>query len=213
MRRRPLRFVASAVFAATLACSRALPDGWAPREGDVLFQSLPRSPLVDAIEGASRSPWSHCGLVARRGDDFVVVEAFGTVRETPLEAWIARGRGGGFAVHRWTDALAPAIPALVAAARDHLGRPYDFRYAFGNDAIYCSELVFLAFEAATGRRLAGVQTLGALEWKPFEAVIRDLEGGPPPLDRELFTPAALAAAPELPLLLAHGVAPHVPATK
>ena len=34
---------------------------YSPREGDVVFQSLPRGDLVDAIEGITNSPFSHCG--------------------------------------------------------------------------------------------------------------------------------------------------------
>ena len=36
-----------------------------PRDGDVVFQSLPHNPLVNAIEGATNSRFSHCGIVAR----------------------------------------------------------------------------------------------------------------------------------------------------
>src|SRR5688500_1466389 len=56
-----------------------------PREGDVIFQSLPRGALVNAIEGATHSPWSHCGIVARdeRGG-WIVYEAFDGVEATPL---------------------------------------------------------------------------------------------------------------------------------
>jgi hypothetical protein len=41
---------------------------YAPQEGDIIFQSLPHHELVDAIEGATRSPWSHCGVVMRENE-------------------------------------------------------------------------------------------------------------------------------------------------
>jgi len=40
-----------------------------PVEGDLLFQSLPHCPLVDAIENATQSSYSHCGMVVRTDGD------------------------------------------------------------------------------------------------------------------------------------------------
>src|SRR5687767_5467578 len=74
--------------------------GYEPRLGDVLFQSLPHEPLTDAIEGASKSPFSHCGIIDRKGERFVVLEAIGPVKETDLDEWIRRGRAQGFAAYR-----------------------------------------------------------------------------------------------------------------
>ena len=39
-----------------------------PREGDILFQSLPHGELVDAIEGIAESNRSHCGVLMRSGN-------------------------------------------------------------------------------------------------------------------------------------------------
>ena len=60
---------------------------YAKEEGDLLFQSLPHGELVDAIEGITHSPWSHCGILVQRDGRWVVVEALGEVRETPLTDW------------------------------------------------------------------------------------------------------------------------------
>src|SRR5687768_6634248 len=65
-----------------------------PQEGDIVFQSLPPSRLSVAIEGATHSPLSHCGIVARRNGHWVVIEAYREVEETPLMHWLSRGDGG-----------------------------------------------------------------------------------------------------------------------
>ncbi len=183
---------------------------WEPREGDVLFQALPRSPLAELIEGVTRSPWSHCGLVARRSGEWVVIEAFGTVSETPLATFVARSREGAIAVHRPAPALAIQVPAILAAARELLGRPYDERFEPGDGAIYCSELVQRAIERATGAVVGRRARLGELDWRPFEAALRAQAGGSVPFERELITPVALAAAPELPFLTGHRSAGGAP---
>lgn len=72
-----------------------------PEEGDVVFQSLPSSAVVRAIEGATRSPYSHCGIVAREGQQWVVYEANHEVGPTPLHEFLVRGRDQGFAIYRW----------------------------------------------------------------------------------------------------------------
>jgi len=43
-----------------------------PREGDVVFQSLPHGPVVWAIEGVTKSPYSHCGIVGSRDGRWIV---------------------------------------------------------------------------------------------------------------------------------------------
>jgi hypothetical protein len=177
-------------------CSNPVPRGYAIQEGDILFQSLPHGPLVDAIEGMSASPYSHCGLVERRGHSWYVVEAIGPVKETPLGRWIDRGRLGHVAAYRLRSDLAEQSPKIIARARRYLGRPYDIHYEFDDAKIYCSELVYKAVAQATGVRLGKTQRLGDLNWRPFGALIVSIED-PIPLDREMITPRALAEAPEL----------------
>jgi hypothetical protein len=160
-------------------------------EGDVVFQSLPRGPLVDAIEGVTRSPWSHCGILMQRDGKWYVVEALGDVCWTPYFQWIVRGRGSRVEVYRPASLNAEGTEALRRELISLTGRPYDFRYAPGDDEIYCSELVYLAYERATGLRLAEWERLGDLNWGPHESFIREMEAGPAPLDRRMITPVAL----------------------
>lgn len=207
-----LRAVAFILAISALSCAH-MPEGYAPREGDVVFQSFPPNPLTVAIEGCQGSPLSHCGIVATRErregktatNEWVVIEAVGPVKETPLASWIGRGRGKRLAVYRFADEkLASSVPAITAAARKYLGRPYDLRYEWSDDSFYCSELVFKATRDATGREIGKFDRLGDLDWKPHEVTIRALEGGNPPLDRKMVTPVALTRAPELKLVFLSG---------
>ena len=185
------------LMAAPSGCGGGLPSGYSPQEGDVVFQSLPQSPLVDAIEGATKSSFSHCGIVVRDGDDFKVLEAFRTVHETPLVNFINRARDGRLTVFRFKAPWSSRLAEVVAKAKGFEGRPYDSHYAFDDDAIYCSELIFKAFKAATGETLGTVQRLGDLNWPPFEDFIRQEEGGSVPVDREMITPKELSQASQL----------------
>jgi uncharacterized protein YycO len=146
------------------------------REGDLIFQSLPRNKLVDAIEGMTQSEWSHCGVVMRENGAWVVYEALGDVHHTPLVSWIRRGRDNGrFAVYRIKDTTAFDIEKLRAALQSFWGKPYDYHYAPDDSAIYCSELIYKAFDRAAGIQIGEWQPLGSMHWKPFEAFLLTIE--------------------------------------
>ncbi len=177
-----------------------------PREGDVVFQSLPHSRLVNAIEGATQSAYSHCGVVGKQDGRWVVYEAYDGVVATPLREFLFRGRNQGFAVYRLKEDRQRYVPAMLKCVQSYLGRPYDVRYRFDDEAIYCSELIFKAYRTATGgEELGAVVKFGDLNWKPFEETVRHYEPGPVPLDREMITPKDLALASQLDLVFSHAI--------
>jgi hypothetical protein len=182
------------------------------REGDIIFQTS-RSQQSRAILIASRSLYTHMGIVKQRQDGWVVVEAVGPVKETLLEAWIARGKFGRYALYR-PVALTDAQRAQVFAAADRLyGSPYDLHFSFDNEAIYCSELIWLAFGEAgieLGRRekvadiliSAGVvrrliSTRAESDEQCLELGLRDQACIDHVLERELVTPVSIARDADL----------------
>ncbi len=172
---------------------------YSPREGDVVFQSLPHNDLADAIEGITHSPYSHCGVVLRNDKgQWVVIESIFNVHETPLFMWMLRGRGADIAAYRLDAAHAALVPEFKKNLLTHLGEPYDFEYDMSkNQGDYCSGLVYEAFEKASGEKMGTLQKLGDLDWKPYEHFILAEQSGRLPLGRVMITPAALAAAPQL----------------
>ena len=166
-------------------------------EGDIVFQSLPRGELVDAIEGISQSEWSHCGVLLLENGKWMVAEAIGEVRLTPLKQWVRRGRQSRIVSYRLTQPTQGLAPQLRPPLQPLLGRPYDYRYAPGDEEVYCSELVHLLYLRGAGITLGKWEELGTLNWKPHEAFIRDMEDGALPLDRPMLTPVGLTRDPEL----------------
>ena len=173
---------------------------YSPREGDVVFQSLPHDgKLVDSIEGITHSPYSHCGVVLRNEkNQWVVIESIFDVHETPLFLWELRGRGGDFAAYRLDPKYVPLIPQFKRNLLAYLGRPYDYDYDMTQDqAVYCSDLAYLAFYQASGEKMGALEKLGDLDWKPYESFIKSEQEGRLPLDRTMITPASLARALQL----------------
>lgn len=180
-----------------------------PVEGDVLFQSLPSPPgldLVDAIEGATESPYSHCGVVVVKGGQWFVLEGMvPQVKETPLNEWLARGRSR-FTAFRLKDDQRGSIPAWIEEMRTKMGLPYDFRYQMSDEAIYCSELPYDAWLKVTGESMGELVKLGDLKWQKYRKVIEAIEGtSEMPLERMMITPRDLAKAPQLELVLENGL--------
>jgi len=168
-----------------------------PRVGDIIFQSLSGSELGMVIESATKSPFSHCGIITKQGDAWMVLEAIGPVQEIPLASWILRGKDMKYDVFRLDDRYQTKIPNIIDNARAYLGRPYDIQYQFDDDKIYCYELIFKGFKQATGEDLGNVVELGTLNWKDHEDFIRRITGGDLPLNRLMITPADLARAKQL----------------
>ena len=176
---------------------------YSPEEGDVVLQSLPHDGnIVDAIEGITHSPYSHCGVVLRNDkNQWVVIESIINVHETPLFLWMLRGRGGAFAAYRLDPKYSSHITEFKRNLLSYLGRQYDYNYDMTNgQTVYCSDLVYLAFEKASGEKMGTLEKLSDLDWKPYEHFIEYDQGGKLPLDRVMITPASLSEAPQLHLV-------------
>ena len=163
MNHRLLRIPVIAVMLLCAACASHLPGNASQfrlRTGDLLFQDLDGSPLCDAIEkvtqGANGAKLSHVGMVMRvDGAGVTVVEAVSAgVRETPLSDFLARSHDANgrpkVIVGRLSPAYRRLIPGALREAKRFEGLPYDSRFAIGDDAFYCSELIYEVFRLANG---------------------------------------------------------------
>ena len=163
------------------------------RDGDLVFQTS-RSGQSEAIQRATRSPYSHVGIVLFRDGKPFVFEAIETVRYTPLDRWIARGAGGKYVVRRLDRDLTPAeLAKLHASARPHAGKPYDLYFEWSDERIYCSELVWKMYEQALGLELGARQKLRDFDLADpvVTAKLRERYGKLIPLEEPVISPAAV----------------------
>ena len=170
---------------------------YSPKEGDIIFQSLPHDGLVDAIEGVTHSPFSHCGVVIRENNKWVVIEAISNVHTTPLLGWMLRGRSAGIAVYRLNSKYEYEIPDFKKNLNSYLGLPYNYDYTMSDKEMYCSGLIYKAFFKTTGEQMGNLEKLGDLDWKPFESFIKSDQGNELPLNRIMITPASLSHANQI----------------
>lgn len=172
------------------------------REGDVIFQSTP-SRQTRALELATGSVYTHVGLVMKEGGRWVVYEAIQPVVMTPLERWIQRGTNGHYVLKRWKDAETQidmnAISKLREALRPMVGRDYDGQFLWDDTKIYCSELVWKAYQRALGVELVplGKYRDFDLSHPEVKKLLAERFHGPVPLDESVMPPSSLFSSPLL----------------
>nr|AYM52722.1 hypothetical protein [Archangium disciforme] len=166
------------------------------RTGDIVLHTS-RSRQSRFIQAATESPLSHVGMVEVTPQGAWVVEAVQPVQRVPFAKWKARGAKGRILVLR-PKALSDAQRRrAVASAKAHLGKPYDWRFEWGDAAMYCSELVRKAYAQGAGVEYGKMERLGSLKVAGLEKPMRERYGKKVPVDLELVTPASLAVDPRL----------------
>lgn len=146
-----------------LSCQRSNATSSAPsrlRDGDLIFQES-TSRQSEMVRALTDSRWTHMGVIFNEPSGPLVLEAASPVRKTPLQKWIAHGRDRRYVIKRLRDAdrrlSGEAVTKMQKLSRAWLGRPYDLRFRWDDQTLYCSELAYKLFD-----RAAGVQ-LGKLE--------------------------------------------------
>jgi hypothetical protein len=129
-------------------------------DGDIILHKS-QSDQAAALRAATGSAYTHVGLLFTRDDELQVLEAVEPVRWTPLDDWIERGQDRHVVVLR-APALSPdQVSAVRARAEAYIGASYDLLFEWSDDRIYCSELVYKAFEGAE-LEIGATETFGDL---------------------------------------------------
>ena len=100
---------------------------------------------------------------------------------------------------------APWLGGVLAAGSRH--------YALDDGAIHSSELIRKAWNRAGGTPLGALTTLGKLNWRPHEAVIRRIENGGLPLHRQMIPPLEVTCDPRVTEILRQGLSASSPVTR
>jgi uncharacterized protein YycO len=141
---------------------KQLADNDEIKNGDLIFQTS-LSGQSKAIQLATKSKYSHCGLIYKDGTNFYVFEAVQPVKRTSLDKWIARGQDGKYVIKRLKNAdqiLTPATLSKMKQVGDQFnGKNYDLTFEWSDDKIYCSELIWKIYKRATGIEIGKLEKL------------------------------------------------------
>jgi hypothetical protein len=164
------------------------------QEGDIIFQSSP-SRQSAAIEEATQSPYSHCGIIFFDNNVAYVYEAVQPVGKRRLDEWIESGINAEFVVKR-LDTLQlteSGIKALKSYAIQQFGKNYDGKFNWSDKEMYCSELVYkcywnvLHIKLATPKPLREFNINGPIVRK----IMKERYGNDIPYDEPMISPDQL----------------------
>jgi uncharacterized protein YycO len=166
------------------------------KDGDIIFQtSLSRQ--SQAIQLATKSKYSHCGLIYKNGKDFFVFEAVQPVKQTSLDKWIARGQYGKYVIKRLKNADQVLTPKMLTKMKkignEFKGKNYDLTFEWSDDKIYCSELIWKIYQRTTGIEIGKLEKLKDFDLTN-EAVKKKMEeryGNKIPKEEIVISPVAI----------------------
>lgn len=166
------------------------------KNGDLIFQtSLSRQ--SNAIQLATNSKYSHCGIVYSEKGKFYVFEAIQPVKKTPHDEWIARGKDGHYVIKRLKNAdqvlTAEAIHKMKQEGEKFKGKNYDSTFEWSDEKIYCSELIWKIFKRSTGIEIGELEKLGDFDLtsEAVKTKLKQRYGNNIPMNEIVISPAAI----------------------
>ncbi len=166
------------------------------KDGDMIFQSS-ISPQCKAIQLATRSPYSHCGIIFYENGNPYVLEAVQPVTVTKLEHWIARGEKQHYAVKRLKNAdqvlTNSTLAKMKSIGKNFLGKNYDATFEWSDDKIYCSELIWKIYQRGAGIEVGKLEKLKDFDLSSPEVKtkLKERYGNSVPLNETVISPASI----------------------
>ena len=132
------------------------------QNGDVIFHTS-KSSQSEFIQTATNSKISHVGIVYIKKGKVYVFEAVEPVKLTPLAEFINRGENKNYIVYRSTIKLSENnLNKMYEYCLDQKGKHYDIKFQWDDSKIYCSELVWDAYNSI-GIQLSQPKTFSDFE--------------------------------------------------
>ena len=166
------------------------------QNGDIIFQTS-QSKQCTAVRIATRSIYSHCGIIYIEKSKVYVYEAVGPVKMTPFSEWIQHGKDSKYVVKRLKNASTELTPAIFskikASGAKYKGKSYDIYFGWSDDKIYCSELVWKIYKQGANIEVGKLQKLKEfdLSSKEVKAILKERYGDDIPLDEIVISPKSI----------------------
>ncbi|MEO5642509.1 MAG: YiiX family permuted papain-like enzyme [Bacteroidia bacterium] len=168
-------------------------------DGDIIFQRS-SSGQSYAIQLATHSIYSHCGILFNDNGKWFVYEAVQPVIKTPVNKWIARGENRIYVVKRLKNAdsllTENALYKMRKSVNGNLGKDYDVYFGWSDERIYCSELVWKAYHDGTGLEVGELKKLGEydLTQPAVKKIMKERYGNKIPLEEPMISPGNIYAS-------------------
>lgn len=191
-----MRLLFYIIFFIVLSCQNKSIDEGSLKDGDIIFQTS-TSEQSKAIQLATNSEYSHCGIVYKDGDDYFVFEAVQPVKTTPLDEWIARGKNSHYIIKRLKNAdtflTSENLSKMKNVGNKFKGKNYDLYFEWSDDRIYCSELIWKIYKEGTGLEIGKLQRLADfdLSHPAVQQKLKERYGNNIPKNEKVISPVAI----------------------
>ncbi len=166
------------------------------QNGDIIFQ-ISQSGQGKAIQLATKSEYTHCGIIYENKGNYWVYEAVQPVKLTPLQDWIKRGKKQHYVIKRLKNAEQVLTKAVLQEMKTYgeqfLGKNYDLYFDWSDDRIYCSELVWKIYKMGTGLEIGKREKLKDFDLSSAEVRKKMAEryGNRIPYEEWVISPAGI----------------------
>jgi uncharacterized protein YycO len=165
------------------------------KDGDMIFQTS-QSAQCEAVRIATKSKFSHCGIIFMVDKQPFVYEAVQPVKITPFNDWIQHGENGSFVVKRLKNStvLTPEIiRKMKTVGKKMLGKDYDLYFEWSDDKIYCSEYIWKIYKEGAGIELCKTQKLKDFDLKNdiVKTILAERYGNQIPLNEVVVSPESI----------------------
>lgn len=167
------------------------------QDGDIIFQTS-ESAQCEAVRMATKSKFSHCGIIFIENGKTMVYEAVQPVKITPFKKWITHGKNSSYLLKRLKNSKTILTTATLLAmkkyAKSDLGKDYDLYFEWSNDKIYCSELVWKIYKNGANAEICKLQKLKDfdLNHPKVKKILAERYGKNIPLNENVVAPSQLA---------------------
>ncbi len=164
------------------------------RDGDIVFQST-SSAQCEAVQLATNSSYSHCGIVFKRRGTWFVLEAVQPVRYHEFNSWTKQGVDGHYVVKRLKNAdsllTADIVKKMQKEGAKMLGKNYDITFEWSDREIYCSELVWKIYKRVLDIEVGNLKKLGDFDLTSdiVKRILKERYGTNIPLNETVISPA------------------------
>ena len=166
------------------------------RDGDIIFQISQSSQCI-AIQRATGSKYSHCGIIYIENGNHYVYEAVQPVKLTQLNKWIARGKNKHYVVKRLKNADKVLTPSVLHKMKTEgekfYNKDYDLTFEWSDDKIYCSELVWKIYKRGANIEIGNLQKLKEFDLTDdlVRQKLKERYGKNIPMDETVISPIAV----------------------
>jgi hypothetical protein len=201
-------FLIIAVFIISVSCTKSKNDNHSVvqhkkanektrfQNGDIIFHSS-LSAQSKAIQLATRSKYSHCGIIYIENGREYVYEAIQPVCKTDLNKFIARGNKGHYVVKRLKSAdkilTNEVLLKMKSEGNKHAGKNYDLTFEWSDGKMYCSEIVWKIYKRATNLEIGKLEKLSDFDLNHpiVKKKLSERYGNNIPLSESVISPAAI----------------------